>query len=254
MRVCLTLLCCLLAAPLTVYAQPALSTRPAKESIRIDPKAVELLDKTAKYYGSFHSLKIVTRGSSTWQGETSPLTLTLFFERPNKVRAQGEADGTKSVVVADGKTLFTWDDLVKHPISLLQNDRYSRPWRETMGGADYFVAPYFADWLFGKHWLRPLQMDRVEMDIDLFEANALPSQLINGAPAQGVQLRATKNASGQQAKFVTQQTMWFRQDGRLVRAEQTNDFGGGKIKRKTVDVVGVSLNPKLPASTWALKQ
>ena len=236
-----------------VFAQPAPSIAPAKPQIQIDAKAVELLDKTAKYYGSLRSLKIVTRGSSTWEGETLPINLTLFFERPNRVRAQGEADGTKSVVVADGKTLFLWDDLVDNPVKRAQNDRYTEPWRNLMGTADYFVADYFSDWLFGQHWLRPLQTQKVEINIDVFEAKVLPSRLINGAPAEGVQLQATRNARGKEPKFLTLRILWFRPDGRLVRAEQINDFGA-KVKRKTVDVVAARTNLALPSSTWALKK
>lgn len=63
MRFLLYFLPCLIAAP--VLAQPAPNVAPAKRALQIDPKAVELLDKTAKYYGSLHSLKIVTRGVAT---------------------------------------------------------------------------------------------------------------------------------------------------------------------------------------------
>ncbi len=253
MRIYFALSLCLVAAPLTSQAQPTIEARPAKENVHIDTQAIALLDKTARYYGSLRSLKLVTRGSSTWKGETSSLRLTLFFERPNRVRAQGEADGMKSVFVADGKTVFIWDDWVNDAVKRPQHDRYTQPWRDLMGNADYFVAPYLADWLFGEHWLRPLQINRIEKDVDVFEAKFLPSKLVNGASAEGVQLRAIRNASGKEAKFVTQQTMWFRADGRLVRAEQTNDFGD-QIKRKAVDVVGARANDSLPAATWALKK
>ena len=91
------------------------------------------------------------------------------------------------------------------------------------------------------------------MSADTFDARTLPTKTVNGAPAQGVQLRAIAAAHGIVPKFTTEQTMWFRSDGRLVRAELINHIGT-KIKRGSVDVRGERDDLAVPASTWALKK
>lgn len=169
------------------------------------------------------------------------------------MRAQGEADSVKGVVVADGKTLFMWDDLLNSVVKQPQNDRYTLPWRDMMATTDSLVGSYLSDWLFGQHWLRPLKTDEVLTGADTFEAKALPAKIINGAPAQGVALRATKNATRKNPKYTAEQIMWFRADGRLARAQRENHLGA-KIRRDTVDVIGERPNLALPASTWALQK
>ena len=96
---------------LAIFAAPAWAQLKPVEGavqtkIQVDPKAVALLDKAAAHYKSVKTLKLVAQGSSVWDGETMPNRLTLFFERPNKIRVQGESDGTKGVLWRTAKHSF----------------------------------------------------------------------------------------------------------------------------------------------------
>ena len=252
MNNCLRILPLLAIFSVSAHAQPKPDVPSMRIKTQIDPKAVDLLDKVAAHYKSVKTMKLVAQGSTRWEGETMPNRLTLFFARPNKIRVQGESDDTKGVFVADGKTIFSWSDLAGS-FTLPQNDRYTQPWRELMTTTDFLIGSYLSKWLFGGHWLRPLQTDQIVTDADSFEARVLPTKIVNGAPAQGVQLSATKAAQGKTPKYTSEQTMWFRADGRLVRAELVN-YIGTKIKRGAVDVTGELDNSILPASTWLLKK
>lgn len=170
------------------------------------------------------------------------VSCSLFYESPDKIRIEDRTNGSLSLHVSDGKTMFYQDE----------NGSFSNPLDSIPGAMRSITFPvgkYFADWTQNRHPFQPAVLPDTLRDALLLEVIHLRARSLNGQTVKGVRIRSKYKETGRLDLF-REEILWFNPDnGALVRI-QFQSRRGKRVGSGAVDVVLQTFDAPIPASKF----
>jgi len=235
--------------PALALAQPKAAPTKTAPQISIDPAAQALMDKATATYKMARGIRFEVEGSTDGK-VTSQNSVT--FARPNSLQLEIKDFPDQQKVVGDGSYFY-----------LVRGTSY-RKFPAVKGWAEYFLslhpagqcATIIGQMLTGKNFLADFRQQMSESDIQSAKISfsLLPSQVVDGGVASGVQLdMAIRTSSEDTMSYLdtSQIILWFGADSTLRRL--TNTY---KSTRNGVPIVlkervfNQKLNPTFAPDTF----
>jgi len=235
------------------------AARPPK-GFSIDPAAVALFNRSAKFYASQKTLRL--RWKTTDEGPNSigrsgSGITTMNFIRPDHFRVEFKNTNWHFLYLVDGKSIlslyrdgakgkphYSQSPLIKDK-KVLEHTLSSLMWGGEVAGAMSY-------WLQGQHSLQAAQLKDFrlpEMSIHYYEAKKLKRASWKGHSWDRVRVRYGYDPKSEMADDYVDMTFWLAQDNaRLGRIQQDIDD-----RAQEHEIIEQTFNAPIPASSFVFK-
>ena len=246
-------------------AAPAPQGKPV---VSVEPKARQLWQRAADFYGALDGLRLEwTQKSVDPNGapelgiaepSVSQTTNKMAFLSKGKLRLE-TPDGLDAVTVIDGTTKTTLegilaDDKPKYSVDKLELDGIDAVFDQLEFSGD--PLPILLGQLLQEN--NNLDAEDIQTRVKIEELMELRAAVLPSQSFQGQSCDLVRITTRFKDKYVTysgltikQETFWFSQkDGRLMRFQTHSQVGNRKPQTSDVQIVRQEINPTFDAQTW----
>ena len=211
---------------------------------KIDPRAVELLDKAAKSYGALQGLemKIATTELSTIQRESMEGTVELGFQRPNLLRVNNIISNSTYLWIFNNEGSVFSDEKAS---ATIKNEKLTARLTMRLVGvmSGLGMASLFENQIILSDLLESRNPLRQHLPSGLLETRFLEARIVGKNTCEGLQWRE-KSSDMDGRVYRAEWTTWFNsRDLRITRVQTRIRYDNSKTTRTIVREIQSRDNP-----------